>query len=147
MADWTAMRLDYINGGGSYRQIAAKHGINFSVLKDKAVAEGWAALKKEHANTVRTAAEQKSVELVSDALAEESATKARIRAKLLKMAEAWVESQAEVMTDTASYRRIVQSCAEMGVFDDTRQDDDSGAGGVIVIGEAMPEPEPPGGDL
>ena len=147
MADWTAMRLDYINGGGSYRQIAAKYGINFSVLKDKAVAEGWAAAKKEHANTVRTAAEQKSVEMVSDALAEESATKARIRAKLLKMAEAWLESQAEVMTDTASYRRIVQSCAEMGVFDDNRRDDDDRASGVIILGEAMPEPEPPVGDL
>lgn len=147
MADWAAMRLDYINGGGSYRQIAAKYGINFSVLKDKAVAEGWAALKKKHENAVRTAAEQKSVDMVSDALAEESATKARIRAKLLRMAEAWVESQAEVMTDTASYRRIVQSCAEMGVFDDLRNDDDSAAGGVIILGEAMPEPEPPGGDL
>lgn len=133
MPDWTAMRLDYINGGGSYRQIAAKHGVSFAVMKDKAVAEGWAAAKKEHANTVRTAAEQKSVELVSDALAKESATKARIRARLLKMAEDWLEAQTEVMTDTTNYRRIVQSCVDMGVFDNCG--DGGPQGGVIVMPE------------
>lgn len=35
----------------------------------------------------------------------------------------------------------------LGLFDEHRPGEDSGAGGVIMLGEAMPEPEPPGGDL
>lgn len=35
----------------------------------------------------------------------------------------------------------------LGLFGEHKTDDESGAAGVIVIGEAMPEPEPPGGDL
>lgn len=128
--DWLAIRNDYINGGGSYRKLAEKYGVSFNTLKDKAVEEGWKSLKEEHHNKTTTKAQQKTEEKISDALSEEAATKARIRLKLIQMAENWVISQCGAVNDPADYRRIVQSCLDMGVFDEsvrmpgeTREDD------------------------
>ena len=128
--DWLAIRNDYINGGGSYRKLADKYGINFSVLKDVAVKEKWKEAKEQQTNKIRTKAEQKTQEKISDALSDEAAAKARIRAKLIRMAESWIDGQTDAVADTADYRRIVQSCVDMGVFNtdgggtgDTREDD------------------------
>lgn len=118
MADWLAIRNDYINGGGSYRKLAEKYGVNFSVLKDVAVKEKWKEAKEQQTNKIRTRAEQKAQEKIADALSEEAATKARIRAKLFQLAEDWVCKREEIGEDTNDYRRIVQCCMDMGVFDD-----------------------------
>lgn len=116
--DWLAIRNDYINGGGSYRKLAEKYGVNFSVLKDVAVKEKWKKAKEQQTNEIRTKAEQKAQEKISDALSDVAATKARIRVKLIRMAEAWIDKQTDAMGDTTDYRRIVQSCVDMGVFDE-----------------------------
>ena len=61
--DWLTIRNDYISGGGSYRKLAEKYGISFSVLKDKAVSEKWKDAKEAHKNKVRTKTEQKLVDV------------------------------------------------------------------------------------
>ena len=128
--DWLAIRNDYINGGGSYRKLAEKYGVSFNTLKDIAVAEGWKSLKEEQHNKTTTKTQQKTEEKISDALSEEAAAKARIRLKLIQMAENWVIEQSGAVNDPADYRRMVQSCMDMGVFDslvkmpgETREDD------------------------
>lgn len=120
--DWLAIRNDYINGGGSYRKLAEKYGIPFSVLKDKAVGEKWKQAKEQQTNNVRTLTEQKTQEKISEALSEEAAAKSRIRAKLIRMAENWIDSQEDNVGDTSDYRRIVQSCVDMGIFDSKSKD-------------------------
>ena len=61
--DWLTIRNDYISGGGSYRKLAEKYGVPFSVLKDKAVSEKWKDAKDEHKLKVRTKVEQKLVDI------------------------------------------------------------------------------------
>ena len=61
--DWPAIRNDYISGGGSYRKLAEKYGVSFSVLKDKAVSEKWKDAKDAHLNKIRTKVEQKLVDV------------------------------------------------------------------------------------
>ena len=124
--DWLTIRNDYINGGGSYRKLAEKYGVNFSTLKDVAIKQKWKDAKEEQTNKTRTKAEQKTQEKISDAISDVAATKARIRAKLIRMAEDWIDKQVDSMSDTADYRRIVQSCVDMGVFDED----------VIRVGES-----------
>lgn len=128
--DWLAIRNDYINGGGSYRKLAEKYGVSFNTLKDKAVAEGWKKIKDDHHNKTAMETQQKSQEKIAEALSNEAAAKARIRLKMIEMAENWVISQSGVVSDPADYRRMVQSCMDMGVFDEgiahageTREDD------------------------
>lgn len=116
--DWLTIRNDYVNGGGSYRKLAEKYGVSFSVLKDIAVKENWRESKERQMNETRTKTERKSQEKISDALSDEAAEKVRIRVSLLKMAANWVEAQAGTVRDSGDFRRMVQSCVEMGVFDE-----------------------------
>jgi transposase-like protein len=61
--DWLTIRNDYISGGGSYRKLAEKYGVSFSVLKDKAVSEKWKDAKDAHKLKIRTKVEQKLVDV------------------------------------------------------------------------------------
>lgn len=126
--DWLKIKTEYINGGISYRKLAEKHGISFSVLKDKAVKERWTETREQHTNKIRTNTEQKTVEKVSDALSDEAAAKIRIRAKLIRMAEKWIDKTEEDIQDTGDYRRIVQSCLDLGIMEvhDTEEYDGDG---------------------
>lgn len=128
--DWLTIRTDYVNGGGSYRKLAEKYGIPFSKLKDVAVRDKWKDAREQQANATRTEIEQRTREKIADALSEEAAVKARIRLKLIKMAEDWVDKQYGEVNDPADYRRMVQSCMDMGVFEldavnagESREDD------------------------
>lgn len=114
--DWLAIKNDYISGGGSYRNLAAKYGVSFNTLKCRAVDEGWKKLKEEQHHKTTTKTQQKTEEKISDALSDEAAAKARIRSKLVKLAERWVDSQGEGIPDTGDFRRMVQSCVELGIM-------------------------------
>lgn len=118
VVDWLTIRNDYINGGGSYRGLAQKYGVSFNTLKERAVDEGWKALKEEQHHKTATATQQKTKEKISDALSDQAAAKARIRTKLMRMAEEWIDRQENKVGDTADYRRMVQSCMDMGVFNE-----------------------------
>lgn len=128
--DWLAIRNDYINGGGSYRKLAEKYGVNKDTIAQKAKSEGWKEQRDIQTDKTQTEALQKTQGKISDALSDEAAAKARIRAKLIRMAENWIDGQVDTVGDTADYRRIVQSCVDMGVFNEevikageTREDD------------------------
>ena len=45
--DWDIVRAEYIAGGISYRQLAEKHGVSFSTLKEVARREKWTDLKEK----------------------------------------------------------------------------------------------------
>lgn len=56
MADkWKKIRAEYIQGGTSYRKLAAKYGVSFNSLKDRARSEKWTDLRtqKQHESTTK----------------------------------------------------------------------------------------------
>lgn len=116
--DWLKIRNDYINGGGSYRVLAEKYGVNKDTIAARAKKEQWVEKRDKRIRNIHTKTIQKAEEKISDALSEEAAAKARIRLKLIQMAEGWVDSQSGEVSDPADYRRMVQSCVDMGVFDE-----------------------------
>lgn len=132
--DWLAIRNDYINGGGSYRKLAEKYGVNKDTIAVKAKAEDWKGQRRTQTDKTQTMTMQQTADKISkalsDGLAQEAKIKASIRLKLMQMAANWVESQCGSVNDPADYRRMVQSCLDMGVFDEsvrmpgeTREDD------------------------
>ena len=134
--DWLAIRNDYINGGGSYRKLAEKYGVNKDTIAQRAKSENWKEQRCRQADKTQTKTIQKTEEKISEALSDEAAAKARIRAKLIKMAENWIDGQVDAMGDTADYRRIVQSCVDMGIFE---KDGNGNSGGVTIIDD-IPKP-------
>ena len=63
MVDLDAMRTEYIQGGVSYRELAAKYGVPFPTIADRARAEKWVELRRQAhdkaiTKTVETVAKQ-----------------------------------------------------------------------------------------
>ncbi len=114
--DWLTIRNDYINGGGSYRKLAEKYGVNKDAIANRSKKENWIEQRATQADKIQIETIQKTQEKISEAMSDMAAAKVRIRAKLIKMAEDWIDQQVDSMKDTADYRRIVQSCVDMGVF-------------------------------
>lgn len=63
VVDWNAIRKEYIQGGVSYRELAAKYGVPLPTLAERAKAEKWVELRKQAhdkaiTKTVETVAKQ-----------------------------------------------------------------------------------------
>lgn len=108
-ADWLTIRTDYINGGGSYRQLAEKYGVPFSTLRDKATKGKWKQAKDEHWNNVVKETEQKTKEKIAESESEIAAIHSRLRLRIMQQLETRLE-QAE---DGMEFRRLVQSYKDM----------------------------------
>lgn len=61
MVDWNEIRKEYIQGGVSYRELAAKYGVSLRTLADRAKDEKWVQLREQARNKTVT----KTVEAVS----------------------------------------------------------------------------------
>ena len=47
MVDWNEIRKEYIQGGVSYRELAAKYGVPLRTLAERAKAEKWVELREQ----------------------------------------------------------------------------------------------------
>lgn len=86
--DWNTLKAEYIAGGVSYRELAEKHGVSQSTLRQRAAREKWS----EQKNTVRTEVEQKMIDTISDEQTEQAVSAASLISKaamnfLMKIAE------------------------------------------------------------
>lgn len=115
--DWLKIKTEYINGNISLRKLAQKSGTSYSQLAKVAAAEKWKDLREAQRIKIESKTNQRITEKISDSISDEAAAKVRIRGKLIKMAENWVDAQLETVRDTNDFRRMVQSCIDLGVMD------------------------------
>ena len=140
--DWLRIKTEYINGDISYRKLAEKHGVSFNTLKEHAVAEEWSRLRTESHHNTTTATQQKIVEKTSDALSDEAAAKVRIKASMMRLAEGWFVKQETFIAgdpekrgiNPSDFRKMVQSCIDLGVLDIREQEDDDSDGLLDALG-------------
>ena len=92
MADWNAIRAEYIGGGISTRKLAAKYGVSYPTLKDRSVNEGWVKLREQAKSEAIALSSQKTAEAASDC----AATASRIRAMLLNQIEKEIKKIQEI---------------------------------------------------
>lgn len=92
MADWNAIRAEYIGGGISQRKLAAKHGVPVDTLLKRANKEHWKQQKATAYNKGAIVAQQKTAEAQSDC----AATAARVRAMLLNQIEKEIKKIQEI---------------------------------------------------
>lgn len=66
-ADWRKIRIEYVKGKTTYEKLAKKYGAAASTIRHRASKEGW----RKRKNKLDTKVEQKVLERVCDARAEE----------------------------------------------------------------------------
>lgn len=124
--NWLTIRNDYINGGGSYRQLAEKYGVKFSALREVAYREKWVEARAKQMDKIRIETAQRSAEEIANDEAEIAAIRSRLRLKFMKE----IERRAELEeADGMEFRRLVQSYKDMCEITDgigTPEDKDDG---------------------
>lgn len=54
MADWQAIKTEYITTKTSFRKLADKHGVHKDTIWQKAKDEDWQELRRQHIDTIQT---------------------------------------------------------------------------------------------
>ena len=143
---WQKLKKEYIKGGISYRQLAAKYGVPFNTLKTHAVEDGWFKLRQQADNKATT----KMVESVSTQNAKVGADIYAAADLLLKRLTESVNA-IEVM-DSQSLRQYTAALKDLKdiknirsdrdlreqeariakLIKDTEKEEDNGPGEVVV---------------
>lgn len=143
--DWLTIKTEYINNPeSSYRKLAKEYGVSFGTLRARAEREKWVEQRNTTQHDICTQTAQKAVEKTAEAISDEAASKARIRAHIMKLAEGWFEAQVELVEahgkgaiDPTEFRKMVQSYKDMCEIDNPIGDEENGTG-VVIIPEVAP---------
>ncbi len=88
MADWQAIKTEYITTDTSYRKLAQKYGIHYKVISERGKDEKWVELRSQHKDRTLT----KTLDKISQQEANRAAKIYRVADKLLNKIEARVDS-------------------------------------------------------
>lgn len=83
MADWQAIKTEYITTDTSYRKLAQKHGVNYQAICHRSKEEGWIAQREQYRNNTIT----KTLEKISSKKAGKMARIDDLADKLLEKLE------------------------------------------------------------
>ena len=89
MADWQAIKTEYITTDTSYRKLAQKYGIGYQAICNKSQEEGWIAMREQHRNKTT----MKTLEKISQQEANRAAKIHSVADKLLLQIEAMVSRE------------------------------------------------------
>lgn len=87
MADWQAIKTEYITTDTSYRKLAQKYEIHYKVISDRGKDEKWVELRSQHKDKTLT----KTLEKISQQEANRAAKIHSVADKLLKKIEAMAD--------------------------------------------------------
>ena len=102
MADWQAIRNEYITTKTSYRKLAEKYGVHYKSIADKGKKENWEGLRSQVAHKTLT----KTIDKVSTSQADKAAKLACVSDLLLDKVKDLLENHPEILEDTQSLKHI-----------------------------------------
>ena len=88
MADWQAIKTEYITTDTSYRKLAQKYGVNYQAICHRSKDEGWIAQREQYRNDTIT----KTIDKISELEADRAAKIHSVADKLLNKIEAMVDA-------------------------------------------------------
>jgi hypothetical protein len=97
MADWQAIKTEYITTDTSYRKLADKYGVHYKVISDRGKNEGWVELRSQHQAKTLT----KTLDKISKQEANRAARIFSVADKLLDKIEFLVDNGEDMLTDKA----------------------------------------------
>lgn len=89
MADWQAIKTEYITGNTSYRTLAEKYGVSCVQISRVGKAEGWVELRSRH----REKTLAKTLEKISRQQADREARILGVADKILQKIESMVDAE------------------------------------------------------
>lgn len=102
MADWQKIKTEYITTDTSYRKLAQKYGVGYSVIGERARLDGWVEQREQFRNKTLT----KTVDAISTKQVDRAANLISVADKLLAKVNSLLEMDAEVLGDTQSMKHI-----------------------------------------
>lgn len=116
MADWQAIKTEYITTDTSYRKLAQKYGIHYKVISERGKDEGWVELRSQHRDKTLT----KTLDQISQQEADRAAKIHSVADKLLLKIEAMVESGRPL--DTKGIRALTAAVKDLKEIQSVRSD-------------------------
>lgn len=103
MADWNAIKSEYITSGISYRALADKYGLNRNTIAERGKAEKWPELRRQHLDKTLS----KTLSLIEKKQAQKMVRIDRITDRmLLKLEKAVEELEVHLVTHTTKVKEI-----------------------------------------
>lgn len=102
MADWKAIKTEYITTDTSYRKLAQKYGVNPTNIAKRASKEKWTEERKKNANKALS----KTLNAISTKQAERTAKLIGVSDLLLDKVKELLETNAELLVDTSIMRDV-----------------------------------------
>lgn len=103
MADWQAIKTEYITTDTSYRKLAQKYGIHYKVISDRGKDEKWVELRSQHRDKTLT----RTLDKISNNQADKMARIDQLTDKLLdKLEKAITELDLQLAKHTDKTKTI-----------------------------------------
>ena len=116
MADWQAIKTEYITTNTSYRKLAQKYGVSYQAICHRSKEEGWIALREQHLNDTVS----KTVDKISKQKANRAAKIHSVADKLLNKIEAMVDGEKPL--DTKAIRALTAAVKDLKEIQGVKSD-------------------------
>ena len=102
MADWQAIKTEYITTDTSYRKLAQKYGIDSAVIGRRAKNEEWVKMRQQHIDKTQT----KALNAIGTKQAEMAAKLYGVGGLLLDRVKSLLEADPELLADTSAMKDV-----------------------------------------
>lgn len=96
MADWKAIKTEYITTNTSYRKLAEKYGISYQTICAKSKSEHWLEQREQHTNKTVT----KTLERISEQQADRASRLQSVTERLLEKVERLMDMDDKMLEDS-----------------------------------------------
>ena len=116
MADWQAIKTEYITTDTSYRKLAQKYGVNYQAICHRSKDEGWIEQREQYKNKTIS----KTIEKISRQEANRAAKIHSVADKLLNKIERMVDSDKPL--DTKGIRALTAAVKDLKEIQSVKSD-------------------------
>lgn len=102
MADWKAIKTEYITTDTSYRKLAQKYGLSYNAIGNRSRDEKWQELRDQHLTKTMT----KTMNAISNKQADRAAKLIGVSDILLDKVKALLEADQELLVDTSIMKDV-----------------------------------------
>ena len=120
MADWQAIKTEYITTDTSYRKLAQKYGMDSAVIGKRAKKEEWVKLRQQHIDKTTT----KTINAIASQQVSRAARLQSVADKLLSKVEQLVDEGEALLKDTSTMRDIARVLKDIKDIQMIRSDAD-----------------------